>query len=57
VQIAEFDTSITSGREALEKLKRDGFMGQAYLFNKNLAIAKNQKVAQWDEVKAILQGM
>ena len=57
VQVAEFDTSISSGREALKKLKRDGFMGQPYLFSKNLAIAKNQKVAQWDEVKSVFESL
>jgi hypothetical protein len=57
IRVIEFDTSITSGREAMEKLRKDGFMGQAFLFNKNLAIAKYLNVPQWSQVKEVFESL
>lgn len=37
-EVYEFDTSIESGREAMATLKKEGFWGQKFEFNKNLGI-------------------
>lgn len=57
VEVLEFDTSITSGRDSMEKLKKDGVMGTSYTFNKNLAIAKFNNVKEWDKVKTLFEGL
>ena len=57
IEIYEFDTSITSGRDALERLKTDGFSGQAAEIHKNLAIFVHDKSENTDAAKKILFSM
>ena len=35
IEIYEYDTSITSGKEALVKIEKDGFMGHGVIVHKN----------------------
>jgi hypothetical protein len=57
IEIYEFDTTITSGKNALEKIKKDGFMGKGLIVNKNLAIMKNKKHEDWEKLKAIFNAL
>ena len=53
VEIYQFDTSITSGREALERIKKDGFIGRAVTANGNIVIFNNPKHKDWDRIVKI----
>ena len=55
IEIYQFDTTIKSGREALDKLKKEGFMGQKIIAHKNLVIFQNIKHEKWNDILNILK--
>ena len=57
IEIYEFDTSITSGKKALKKIEKDGFMGKGLVVNKNLAMMKNKKHKDWKRLKEIFNSL
>lgn len=57
VEVYEFDTTLAAGSEALEQLRRDGFMGQGVVVNRNLALFKKPKHAHWQQVLAVFESM
>ncbi len=57
VEVYQFDTSVTSGRDALEALKKNGFMGQSCYSNSNLAIDKAFTVPKWDRIRAVFSAL
>ncbi len=57
IEIYEFDTSITSGKKALEKIKKEGFMGKGLIVHKNLAVMKKKKHKDWKRIKEIFSSL
>jgi len=57
IEIYEFDTSITAGKTALDRLEKDGFMENGILRNKNLALMKKTKHPEWNKIKKVFQAM
>lgn len=53
VEVYQFDLTIKTGKEALVKLKNDGFMGNGFIINKNLALMKKIKHPKWDKLKNV----
>lgn len=49
--VLEFDTGITSGREAYERILRDGVNGQRYIANGNLVARVEPELPNWPEVE------
>lgn len=57
VEVYQFDTSITSGRDALEALEKNGFMGQRCYSNSNIAIDKAFTVPKWEQIRAVFSAL
>ena len=50
IEVYQFDTTIQSGKDAIEKWKKEGFMGQPVIVNKNLMMFANKKHKDWKEI-------
>ena len=48
IEIYKFDTTITSGRDAIEKWKHDGIMGRPVVVRKNLMLFVDKKHEDWN---------
>ncbi len=57
VEVYQFDTSVTTGKDAMEELKKNGDMGQKCYFNKNLAIVHFNNVPKWEQIKSTFSGL
>lgn len=57
ILVYQFDTTISSGRDALDKWKRDGVMGQAVVVNKNLMLFVDLKHKDWDSILSIFNSL
>lgn len=57
VEVYQFDTSVTSGKDAIEALKKNGFMGQKCYFNKNLAMNRANNIPKWEQIKSTFSGL
>lgn len=55
VEVYQFNLSITSGREMLETLQRDGFMGGAVQVQDNLVMFESKQHPQWSEILTAFQ--
>ncbi len=56
-EVYEFDTSIGSGRKALEVVKKEGLMGTRLEFNKNLGIFCQGDSPETKEAVSVLMSM
>lgn len=57
VEVFQFDTSVTTGKDAMEALKKNGLMGQKCYFNKNLAIVHFNNVPKWEQINSTFSGL
>ena len=57
IEVYQFDTSITSGQDALENLKKTGLMGQKVMVNRNLLIVPDPKHPKWAQIEAVFSGL
>jgi len=57
VEVYIFATDITSGREALERLQKDGLMGQRMLVRKNVGMLEAKRNRQWEKIKAAFEAL
>jgi len=50
IEVYQFDTTIKSGKEAIEKWKKEGIMGHPVIVNKNLMMFVDKKHKNWKEI-------
>ncbi len=50
IEVYQFDTTIKSGKEAIEKWEKEGCMGHPVVVNKNLMMGSNEKHENWKEI-------
>lgn len=53
IEVYQFDTTIKSGIEAIEKWKTEGFMGQSVVVTKNLMMFPDMKHKDWKEIARV----
>ena len=57
ILVYQFDTTISSGRDAIDKWKRDGVGGQPVVVNKNLMLAVDLKHKDWGSILSIFNSL
>ena len=57
IEVYQFDTSITTGREALANLEKTGLMGRKVFVNRNLVILPDPENPKWAQIKAVFSSM
>ena len=57
VEVYAFDVSIRTGREALERLREDGFMGGSMQIHKNLALVVHGDNPAEDRIRRLLESL
>lgn len=57
IEIYEYNTGITSGEEAIEKMVEDGVMGQRAIRRKNLLMLVEEDHPKWDTIKQTFKGL
>lgn len=57
IEVYQFDTTIQSGKDAIEKWKKEGFMGQPVIVNKNLMMFADKKHKDWKEIFHIFNSL
>lgn len=57
VEVYEFATDIGSGREALERMETEGFMGQRAIVHGNLAMFEERDHPEWERIRSAFNGL
>jgi hypothetical protein len=50
IEIYQFNTTIKSGKDAIENWKNEGYMGHSVVVNRNLMLFTNNKHKNWEEI-------
>ncbi len=57
IEVYQFDTTIKSGKEAIEKWNKEGFMGQPVIVRKNLMMFLNKNHKNWKQIENIFNSL
>ncbi len=57
IEVYEFDVSVRTGRDALERLKEDGFMGRSMQIHENLALVVHGENPAEDRIQQLFESL